>query len=94
MNRERAKELLPIITAFANGEDIQFHDVIGWSDIGDEGIDPEGLDDDGLKFRIKPSPREWWVRLGKEGNLLSTSENPMVEKPGTTTVIKVREILE
>lgn len=30
MNRERAKELLPIIQAFADGEKIEVSDGIGW----------------------------------------------------------------
>lgn len=88
MNRERAKELLPILEAYANGEDIQFHDVIGWSDIGDEGIDPEGLDDDGLKFRIKPDkPREFWI---DPQNALASY---MVPAPDEDWVL-VREVIE
>jgi len=63
MNRERAREILPIIEAFANGEKIQFHDGDDWFGIGTEGIDAEALDDGGLQYRIKPKePREFWVR--------------------------------
>lgn len=57
MNKDRAKELLPIITAWANGETIQM--VISaddaneyWADIHDE-----PFFDGGLKFRIKPKIR-------------------------------------
>jgi len=66
VNRERAKELLPIITAFANGEDIQFHDGDGWAD-ADSVIEAECLDDDGLKYRIKPKlPLEVYLRISRK----------------------------
>lgn len=53
MNREEAKDLLPIITAYANGERVQFLSMIGnrWEDI------PPGGSSFGLpasKYRIKP----------------------------------------
>ena len=61
MNRERIKELLPVLAAYANGEDIQFHDGEDWADIED-GIEAECLDNGGLNYRIKPSePREFWI---------------------------------
>lgn len=59
MNRERAAELLPIITAFANGEDVQ-SDRIGeryiWRD-RDEFIGT------GLHWRIKPKLRQGFIHL-------------------------------
>lgn len=52
MNRERAKELLPIIQAFAEGKDIQYrHDpAFHWIDVDE----PEFPGD--LEYRIKPEP--------------------------------------
>lgn len=63
MNRDRAKELLPIITAFANGEEIQCR----WSDFPDENwysttLIPAAQDGSRpVEYRIKPKPitRPW-----------------------------------
>lgn len=56
MTPERAAELLPIITAFAEGKTIQFLAFNGeWSDV------PSPAWDDRSKYRIKPTPtlRPW-----------------------------------
>lgn len=56
MDRERAKELLPIILAFVNGEKIQYQSTADgkWYDItvfvGGAG-----------NYRIKPKPRDFWI---------------------------------
>lgn len=58
MNRQRAKELLPIIQAFAEGKTIQYyyeHTYPHWIDIGTN--DSAGFNDDTLKYRIKPEPK-------------------------------------
>ena len=56
MNREEAKKLLPIIEAFANGEDVQIEEYSGkfvsW---------PSYSFDPAQSYRIKPKPRECWV---------------------------------
>lgn len=53
MNRKQAKELLPIISAFAEGKTIQYYYIdAGWAD-----IDPDGaadFSDNPSKYRIKP----------------------------------------
>lgn len=60
MNRQQAKELLPIIQAFAEGKTIQFRcsgedETSCWEDIGpDEAV---GFSDDTSKYRIKPEPK-------------------------------------
>lgn len=53
MTREEAKEILPLIQAYANGETIQF---LYSSLRGDEWIDQENPNFDvfGLQYRIKP----------------------------------------
>ena len=59
MTRETAKALLPIITAWANGEDIQVKSSDVWRD-----MDPDRdytFDSDKRNYRIKPKPREWWI---------------------------------
>ena len=94
MNRERAKELLPIIEAFANGEDIQFHDGDGWSDVsGREELVGECLDDDGLEYRIKPVAREFWVTISKTGNMEVHPRADSIWASRDIESIKVREIL-
>ena len=64
MNRDRAKELLPVIEAFANGEEIEFQ-MVGH---GNDEWQPLISDDWNLQhgtvthhYRIKPKAREWWV---------------------------------
>ena len=56
MTREEAKQLLPIITAFAEGKKIQYNlNTIGWGDIGKHDL----LDFSGSpkNYRIKPEPK-------------------------------------
>ena len=63
MNRDRAKELLPIFEAFANGEEIQWRDddfSAGWQDEGFDILDL-GSDDIDIEYRIKPKPRVFWA---------------------------------
>ena len=88
MNRERARQLLPVIQAFADGEDIQFHDGDDWSDIGKEGFDAESMDDGGLEYRIKPKAREFWLNPNKKQDYYR-NENYGLQ----VGYIKVREIL-
>lgn len=61
MNRERAKELLPIIQAFAEGKEIQWgwgnESEKLWVDFNDGDYSFESDDD----FRIKPLPVEGWT---------------------------------
>ena len=56
MNRERAKELLPIIQAYAEGKKLQYK-VVGyddWHDVDDE----DGINEDiRYEYRIKPSDK-------------------------------------
>jgi hypothetical protein len=66
MTRQHAKELLPIITAFANGEDVQ-----GFEGVSNEWVtlhDPSFIDIP-KAYRIAPKPRKVWVNEYKSGNL-------------------------
>ena len=58
MNRERAKELLPIIQAFAEGKDIQARYIEG-NAIWGAPIDPSFIDS--FEYRIKPEPKIIYV---------------------------------
>jgi hypothetical protein len=64
MTREHAKELLPIITAFANGEDVQ-----GFEALCNEWITlPRPTFNDCPKaYRIAPKPRKVWVNEYPQG---------------------------
>lgn len=56
MNRERAKELLPIIEAYANGAMVQFR-VRGESDWSDGTVNV-GFHQTHYEYRIKPEPHD------------------------------------
>lgn len=64
MTPERAKELLPVIQAFAEGKKIQTtNDIarLGWWD-----VDSPRFKDD-MAYRIKPTKKEGWIVLCFEG---------------------------
>lgn len=50
MDREQAKELLPIIQAFAEGKTIQAAGGRGWYDV-------DNINSNSCKYRIKPEPK-------------------------------------
>lgn len=55
MKRQQAKELLPIIQAFAEGKTIQYYMGAGWIDVSPDGaID---FSDNPSKYRIKPESK-------------------------------------
>lgn len=93
MDRARAKELLPVIEAFANGEDVQVQrGDRTWSTFGEIG-EPEFLD--GVEYRIKPKPREFWlapdsVSIEGYGNFKNLDDEPVA----IVGWIKVREITD
>lgn len=81
MNRKLAKELLPIITAFAEGKTVQLRNGAGvWEDI-------ETLNTvyPAFYFRIKPEPRVFYVQIATEHNNMYF---PGTELLGTETGYK------
>ena len=72
MTREEAKELLPIIQAFAEGKDIQIRNITddGWDDINDDRM---SFCAKAEAYRIKPEPsyrpfknqEECWNEISK-----------------------------
>lgn len=62
MTPQRAKELLPIIAAFAEGKTIQWLDDSEkprlWRDFHASNI---SFEPELVTFRIKPKPREFWI---------------------------------
>jgi len=87
MDRKRAKELLPIIQAFAEGKDVEFQQIgmTGWMNEGnDVSFEISG------KYRIKPEPREWWLDPTDSDFEVWVDQ----ETPPVNTAIKVREVLD
>lgn len=79
MNREEAKQLLPIIQAFAEGKTIQYGSADGthWADVEEPSF---GARTD-WKYRIKPEPklRAWlWDECPK--CFVAESKNPLAKK--------------
>lgn len=62
MNREDAKNLLPIIQAFADGKEVQWQESGKWR----TAVGPSFCAD--FEWRIKPEPREIWVNEYKFGS--------------------------
>jgi len=97
MDRNRAKELVPILQAFADGEDIQFRpyqynpdieDVPDWSDLPEQEELMITFPADDYEYRIKPKPREWEVLPDTDGCSLSIRQSG----EGDRGWIKVREV--
>lgn len=92
MTREHAEELLPIITAFANGEEVQLN--IGsltkplWET--KYNLDFSGKPD---QYRIKPKPREFVLfrPAGCSDHIATAATEWGMRQP---EAIKVREILD
>lgn len=90
MNRERARELLPIIQAFADGGEIECrHPDLVWRHAHE-------FLGDGYEYRIKTKPREWWLWGPTRHDLAAY---PITEYPESVVknwghYIKVREVLE
>ena len=82
MDRKRAKELLPIIEAFANGEDIEYQLNSDWITI----INDCSFSQVECEYRIKPKAKEGWVHPGR----IHKHSGGLCETDGC---IKVREVL-
>ena len=52
MERKNTKELLPVITAFADGKEIQFFHRGVWNDVPNPKFDEEAF-----LYRVKPEPK-------------------------------------
>lgn len=90
MTRERAKELLPVIQAYAEGKTIQVsYPGLIWEEMESQSFDG----DPALRFRIKPEAREWWLVRNRTEELRVIDSLPSVVGPGST-VIHVREVLD
>jgi hypothetical protein len=87
MTRERAKELLPVIQAWADGKNIQLRGSIHspWSDTSEPYWQEE------YHYRIKPEPREWW---SFEGRIYTEKQFGAITSLPYPGQIHVREVLD
>lgn len=76
MTQERANELLPIITAFAEGK------MVEWFSCGSWTLAPEPKWDDNVKYRIKPEPllRPWNPEEMPVGAVVKSKSNPTLRR--------------
>ena len=102
MTREQAKELLPIIQAFAEGKTVQFLDGGKWADVYET-----DFHESPVKYRIKPEPKyrpfksqeECWQEMSKHqpfGWVKSTlfKDLALVKKVTTLYVEINRDIID
>lgn len=91
MTRERAKELLPIIQAFAEGKTIQSNLDGVWKD----NTEPDWTAR-GDSYRVKPETVELWVNVYPSGDSFvhPTEERARRECSGEGRTIRVREVIE
>lgn len=68
MTRERCKELLPVMMAFADGEAIEYRGRYAnatWRDCDDSAWAGD------IDYRVKPKPLEVWVVVDEGGRLVA-----------------------
>lgn len=91
MNKDNAKEFLPLVQALADGKTIQFNDEGEWVDV--EGLYTDLCEPDA--YRIKPTPRKFEIWKNKNtGELRVTNffcdldDNPQWEHITVMEVLK------
>ena len=96
MNRERAKKLLPIIQAFAEGKEIEYKSPshINPRDKWDSIEKDHDLDIDQWLYRIKPEPREFTVVIYADDDKRAYNGWAPYVGVGGEELIKVREVIE
>lgn len=97
MNREKAKALLPIIEAYANGETIQLLYPDGkWYDIGTDAITDWSCFVD--EYRIKPKPRTFYGIVYEDGSINAVptekERDELFFNPRSRRKITLVEVLE
>lgn len=92
MTREHAKELLPIITAFANGEDIQMWEADKWWPNNEPMFNLPIS-----RYRIAPKPRKVWVneypaQYGGDAQLLTHPSREIADRLATVRRVACYEL--
>ena len=90
MLRDRAKELLPIITAFAEGKQVEYRTTSDreWHPATDPSWSSQ------LEYRIKPEPREWIVGVPNKADFRKAYIPQTESRFKEYDYIKVREVLD
>lgn len=91
MNRDNAKDYLPLVQALAEGKVIQLQYGNGtWHKVEDPSFD---LPVD--QYRIKPEPREIWVAIDRDndGSYMAYLKEDNAKRSGYP-VVRYREVLE
>lgn len=63
MNKDNAKDFLPLVQALADGKTIQRYYRTGWADVTDVNFIA-----DVAKYRVKPEPRVIYVNIYSDGS--------------------------
>lgn len=94
MNKDNAKNYLPMVQALAEGKSIQWkHRTMGW-------IDSNELSDayPASDYRIKPEPREIWVNEWADGKRIFDSHDDAslhaMQYPLVRSTTRYREVIE
>ena len=75
MDRDKAKEIMPIMQAYINGADIQYQDNDeGWLDVDDPMFAEDSI------YRIKPEPIERWIAVYDVESKVEYSEEHYSDK--------------
>ncbi|WP_426355634.1 hypothetical protein ACN9MD_09575 [Stenotrophomonas maltophilia] len=94
MNKDNAKDYLPLVQALAEGKVIQFNDGSRWRDLGSGHI---SWDYAAKFYRIKPEPREIWVRRHEDGTnsaYVYSSKQEAEDCSKEWTAVHYREVIE
>ena len=89
MNKDNAKDYLPLVQALADGKTIQYLDDYKWTD----GKDWD-FTDLSRCYRIKPEPREFWIAVDDNNEATSIYYEPPAIRLPLIELIKVREVIE
>jgi hypothetical protein len=93
MNKDNAKDYLPLVQALADGKVIQIFDSGKWHD-----IDNPSFIGPSVCHRIKPEPKEIWVNIydatGHVGYAYDSEEAAIRESAFGIETARFREVIE
>ena len=86
MTREQAKELIPVMQAYADGKPLQLLDGGKWRDIDEPVFWPH------IHYRVRPEPRDYWIAHYKDGTVRVYGSEFSVDHTDLVECVHVREI--
>lgn len=97
MTKDEARHVAAILTAWADGETIQWRhtpteEAAKWIDTDLDANDWQNMFAFPNVYRIKPKPREWWAYVGPQNNIQGTFSRKPAPCTGIET-IKIGEII-